>query len=233
VDNSELKVLAEAVIVKDWSLGEYEAAGGKAYIVMRDPCNHIITVFEPTAAKFIAKCTPSAVLALITENERLTGFVVHRREQADQYDEALTKVADQRDQLKAECEGLRKALTDCSDSLHSEMLQKFGGQLPDDMHPVTRRDYDRDMAEVAGYRAAVGGIEPALDTPEFAGLRLDAGRYRWLCDSACDVTFWAAGTPIKGRAEIEPDQYLVRDFGSAKTELDAAIDAAMGKGEQS
>jgi len=60
---------------------------------------------------------------------------------------------------------LRNALTDCSDSLHSEMLGKFGGEMPDDMHPVTRRDYDRDMAEVAGYRAALRGVEVGLDTP--------------------------------------------------------------------
>lgn len=51
---------------------------------------------------------------------------------------------------------LRNALAECADSLHGEMLQKFGGQLPDDMHPVTRREYDRDMAEVAGCRAALG-----------------------------------------------------------------------------
>ena len=51
---------------------------------------------------------------------------------------------------------LRNALAECADSLHGEMLQKFGGQLPDDMHPVTRREYDRDMAEVAGCRVALG-----------------------------------------------------------------------------
>lgn len=33
------------------------------------------------------------------------------------------------------------------------MLQKYHGQKPEDMHPVTRRDYDRDMAEVEGYKA--------------------------------------------------------------------------------
>ena len=51
---------------------------------------------------------------------------------------------------------LRNALAECANSLQGEMLQKFGGQLPEDMHPVTRREYDRDMAEVAGYRAALG-----------------------------------------------------------------------------
>ena len=50
---------------------------------------------------------------------------------------------------------LRNALAECSDSLHAEMLQKFGGQRPDDMHPVTRREYDRDMAEIACYRAVL------------------------------------------------------------------------------
>lgn len=58
-------------------------------------------------------------------------------------------------ELKAENEALRKALTECADSLHGEMLQKFGGQQPDDMHPVTRREYDRDMSELAAYRAAM------------------------------------------------------------------------------
>ena len=105
----------------------------------------------------------------------------------------LLKTEDERDQLKAENEALRKiisdsatscgaavsvecsldfmahlpveifsvisklrnALAECSDSLHAEMLQKFGGQRPDDMHPVTRREYDRDMAEIACYRAVL------------------------------------------------------------------------------
>lgn len=59
-------------------------------------------------------------------------------------------------ELKAENEALRNALMECTDSLQGEMLQKFGGQLPEDMHPVTRREYDRDIAEVSGYRAALG-----------------------------------------------------------------------------
>ncbi|ASN72944.1 hypothetical protein 8S6_13 [uncultured Caudovirales phage] len=59
-------------------------------------------------------------------------------------------------ELKAENEALRNALAECTNSLQGEMLQKFGGQLPEDMHPVTRREYDRDMAELAGYRAAIG-----------------------------------------------------------------------------
>ncbi|MDH0639074.1 hypothetical protein N5D52_19240 [Pseudomonas sp. GD03860] len=154
-------------------------------------------------AEFYSELTPEAVLALLAEIERLQGFVLRRREKEVEYDEALCKVANQRDQLKAaisspdavylnmksgaitkptlrsmvdlygevvngedaqlleiarlraENEALRSALGDCAASLEGEMLQKFGGQKPEDMHPVTRRDYDRDMTELAGYRAAM------------------------------------------------------------------------------
>lgn len=53
-------------------------------------------------------CTVETISALIAENERLTGCIVHRRAQAEQYDQALIKMADERDQLKAENEALRK-----------------------------------------------------------------------------------------------------------------------------
>ncbi|WDH25021.1 hypothetical protein [Pseudomonas chlororaphis] len=101
-----------------------------------------------------AEVTPASVLSLIAEIDQLkaelsglrTGFEAQNQVNAE---------------LKAENEALRKSLTECSNSLHGEMLQKFGGQLPEDMHPVTRREYDRDMAEVAGYRAALGkGEQP-------------------------------------------------------------------------
>lgn len=59
--------------------------------------------------------------------------------------------------LIAEVERLRESLDDCTNYLLAEVLQKYSGQLPDDMHPVTRRDYDRDMAEVAEFRAALEG----------------------------------------------------------------------------
>lgn len=61
----------------------------------------------------------------------------------------------ERDQLKAENEALRTALSECIASLAGEMNQKYAGQKPEDMHPVTLRDYHRDIAELAGYRAAM------------------------------------------------------------------------------
>lgn len=87
----------------------------------------------------------------------------------------LGAIAAERDQLKAENERLqgmlaewdrsphgkivlqnlelRKSLAECTASLEGEVLQKFHGQKPEDMHPVTRREYDRDMAEINGYKA--------------------------------------------------------------------------------
>lgn len=47
------------------------------------------------------------LMALIAENEQLTSFVVKRRAQAEQYDQALILIAEQRDQLKAEIAGLK------------------------------------------------------------------------------------------------------------------------------
>ncbi|WP_448647141.1 hypothetical protein [Pseudomonas mohnii] len=55
--------------------------------------------------------------------------------------------------LIAENEALRAALIECTASLEGEVLQKYHGQKPDDMHPVTRRGHGRDMAEINGYRA--------------------------------------------------------------------------------
>lgn len=65
-----------------------------------------------------------------------------------------------RNQLRTDIETLRASFEDCIGSLHAEMVQKFGGQKPEDMHPVTRRDYDRDMEELAEYRAALAGLTP-------------------------------------------------------------------------
>jgi hypothetical protein len=55
----------------------------------------------------------------------------------------------------ASAQVLRKALSECTASLEGEILQKYHGQKPEDMHPVTRRDYDRDMAEIEGYKDAI------------------------------------------------------------------------------
>ena len=53
----------------------------------------------------------------------------------------------------ASAETLRKALAECTASLEAEMIKNYHGADPEAMHPSTRQCYDRDMAEVAEYRA--------------------------------------------------------------------------------
>lgn len=57
--------------------------------------------------------------------------------------------------LKAELKALRLSLETCADELEGQVIQCYHGQPVEDMHPVTRRSYDRDMACVTEARAAV------------------------------------------------------------------------------
>jgi hypothetical protein len=50
-----------------------------------------------------------------------------------------------------ELQALRHALSECTALLEGEILQKYHGQKPEDMHPVTRRSYDRDMVDVEAF----------------------------------------------------------------------------------
>ncbi|MEX5557981.1 hypothetical protein Q1J45_10430 [Pseudomonas rhodesiae] len=56
---------------------------------------------------YVSVATPATILALIAENKRLTGCIVQRRAQAEQYDQALIKMAAERDRLRAEVAGLK------------------------------------------------------------------------------------------------------------------------------
>ncbi|WP_296271766.1 ead/Ea22-like family protein [Pseudomonas sp. UBA6323] len=67
----------------------------------------------------------------------------------------IIALLDEQNQLAAELANVKRQLSDCADSLHGEMLQKYHGQDPADMHPVTRQEYQRDMDELSGYRAAL------------------------------------------------------------------------------
>lgn len=67
--------------------------------------------------------------------------------------DALARVVEK---LKTEAVALRKALESCAEELSAEVICKHGGQKIDDMHPVTRRLYERDMAPVIEARAALG-----------------------------------------------------------------------------
>ena len=110
---------------------------------------------------FMGMATPAAVLALIGENESLRGSCKAMGADMGKLTRERNSFRSKAENLSAEIEALRKGLAECATSLEGEMLQKFGGQKPEDMHPVTRRDYDRYMAELAGYRAAMGKGEQA------------------------------------------------------------------------
>jgi len=105
---------------------------------------------------FMGMATPAAVLALIGENESLRGSCKAMGADMGKLTRERNSFRSKAENLSAEIEALRKGLAECATSLEGEMLQKYGGQKLEDMHPVTRRDYDRDMAELAGYRAAMG-----------------------------------------------------------------------------
>lgn len=116
--------------------------------------------------------TPEAAAGRWNMRQIMINESDHQQSQLDQLKTDNERLARNRDMWKGQVERqaeelarLRKALTECADSLHAEMLQKFGGQLPDDMHPVTRREYDRDMVEVAGYQVATAKADD--DIPDF------------------------------------------------------------------
>lgn len=86
-----------------------------------------------------------ALLAEIEEN------AMHMRA----FGEVMRSQAEQIGKLKAENEALRRALGECADELSAEIICKHGGQKIEDMHPVTRRLYERDMAAVTEARAVM------------------------------------------------------------------------------
>lgn len=95
---------------------------------------------------------------------------------------------------------------------------------------------DQLRAEIAGLKTGYEAYEQvnAELKAECDALRKDAERYEWICANACDLNFYAVGpAPIRGCVEIDAEQYPVSEWGSAKTELDSIIDAALGQGEQS
>ncbi|MNN63863.1 hypothetical protein D3C81_1792710 [compost metagenome] len=153
-DYTELKRLAQRIVDVQTSQDE--------------PISKLFDEFEAAAS-------PEAVLALIAENERLRADYASLATFNPDWDrvaaaqDTVREHMELANQLRAENAGLRtgyeayervnaelrNTLAECATSLDGEMLQKYHGQKPDDMHPVTRHDYDRDMAELAGYRAAM------------------------------------------------------------------------------
>lgn len=73
---------------------------------------------------------------------------------------------------------------------------------------------------------------------EWRKCQADAGRYQFIADSACDVSFYVDNTDSGDgdttpgpRVELTPDQYPVEMFGTGKARLDFAVDALMATKE--
>lgn len=128
-DYSELKSAAEASI-KAWDQ-HFQADSHEFY-----------EAWCAAEEAFSMAAREEIVLAMIAENEELKARLADCAEFIDNAPGDY-----------AEIEALRKAMAECTSSLEGEVLQKYHGQKPEDMHPVTRRDYDRDMAEINGYKA--------------------------------------------------------------------------------
>lgn len=100
-DHTELKLAAEAASQGRWNQDGFDVQNDDIndYRVAR--CNRLAD------AKFIAAANPAAVLALITENERLERLALDsvNAEHAANID--LESICAERDQLRAEVVGLR------------------------------------------------------------------------------------------------------------------------------
>lgn len=91
---------------------------------------------------------PSRVKTVVAERDQLKAEIAGFKTGYEAYEQVNAG-------LKAEVEALRLALETCADELEGQVVQCYHGQQVEDMHPVTRRSYDRDMACVTEARAAM------------------------------------------------------------------------------
>lgn len=140
----------------------------------------------------------------------------------------LARAMDERDQLSAEVERLRMQLAACGVVAMSNTPESAAKAR--DMHPDYMSASCQDVMRVVDREMALRAAVEAM--------RKDAERYRFIADNACDVimsasmTDYGDGDTTSGpRVEVAPDQYPTGIFGTAKTKLDAAIDAAMAAKE--
>ena len=109
-DYSKLKELAEQATPGPWKAQHPNAGQRGSEVASENGLNQVCADLGPTNSLYIAAANPAVVLALIAENE------------ANRYEREV--VCANYDQLKAECEGLRKDA-----SLHAQ-LQRAAEVLP-------------------------------------------------------------------------------------------------------
>lgn len=146
-------------------------------------------------------------------------------------DEILRKQYEQRMALIAENELLTTACARAETIINTESkAAAFATARANLLQAENERhveDYDKawrhDLNDKNNYQVLVA---------EVARLRANAGRYQFIADNACDVSFYVANTDSGDgdtkpgpRVELTPDQYPVEMFGSGKAKLDFAVDA--------
>lgn len=101
--------------------------------------------------------------------------------------------------------------------------------VPDE---ILRVQYEQRMALIVDNETLVVTAQSLRD--EWRKDQADAGRYQFIADNACDVSFYVANTDsgdgdtMPGpRVELTQDQYPVEMFGTGKAKLDFAVDAMM------
>ena len=164
---------------------------------------------------FLQVATPAAVLALIAENQRLTGCIVQRRAQAEQYDQALIKMAAERDQLKAEVERLK-----------AENQSEVGACLLSVAENKKLQAENEALRGLYQMHKATETREMRCLKTENEALRKDAERYRWLRGQHWNESEMAVVCRPKKAVRLGFDC-------PSEGRLDYAIDVAMGKGELS
>lgn len=110
-------------------------------------------VDQSLAASFKAECDDlkAELAGLRTGYEAQNNVIEDYKSGQDRYEQII-------EEMKAENKVLAKALSECTQSLSEEMLSKYH-EAPEDMHPSTKRRYDLEMEELAGYRAAMAKEE--------------------------------------------------------------------------
>lgn len=242
-NNTELKRLAEAQPVKEWSRdsGRQPHMPGRELMFFVEGPEGVSDYedwgFTRSAASYIAAADPAAVLALIAENEQLaktadcwdrlnvqnkalSDSFRAERDQAEQDYKDVVGTIELRDieiaKLRTEVAGLRTGY---------EAYERVNAELKAEVEGL-RKDLESHKRMLLSAAASFGALGEALgsemddDASELEGLALelrkDAERYRAIRDDIPHVDL--------GRAIVSAND---------AAEYDAAVDAAMGKGEQS
>lgn len=203
MDNSELKKLAAYHI---------DLHGGTWYSEESLQLESIPTF---SAEAFIVVASPAAVLGLIAENERLQreekSYAIACKAAIERQEELRIE----RDQLKAENAQLKKQEIELK-AENSNLRNDYAALAtfnPDWDRVAAAQDSVREHMDLANQLKA-----------ECEGLRVDAERYRFICDK-----FGETKLPCALERILAGNLYVA----DGKPSIDSAIDAAMGKGELS